>query len=103
MHLISYNPFPADAKSSPYQGAGPIFVHARDCALYTGADVPEQQRQRLLAVKAYDGEHMMVDNEVLQGTELVQAAGKMLSRDGVQYLHVHNAAPGCFAVRVERG
>jgi hypothetical protein len=46
---------------------------------------------------------MMVDVEVLQGSELEAIAGSMLEDNGVEYLHVHNAKPGCFAVRVERG
>jgi hypothetical protein len=46
---------------------------------------------------------MMVGSDVLQGSELEEAAGRMLGDTGVEYLHVHNAKPGCFAVRVERG
>jgi hypothetical protein len=46
---------------------------------------------------------MMIDAEVLQGSELQAIAGSMLEDNGADYLHVHNAKPGCFAVRVERG
>jgi Protein of unknown function (DUF1203) len=100
MLLLSYDPFLGD---SPYSGAGPIFVHKEPCAPYQGVDVPEQQRRRLLSLRAYDRRHMMVDAEVLQGIELQEVARGMLEDNGVEYLHVHNAKPGCFAVRVERG
>lgn len=100
MLLLSYDPFLGD---SPYSGAGPIFVHKEPCAPYQGVDVPEQQRRRLLSLRAYDRRHMMVDAEVLQGIELQEVASRMLEDNGVEYLHVHNAKPGCFAVRVERG
>ena len=100
MLLLSYDPFLGD---SPYSGPGPIFVHQKHCAPYQGTEVPEQQRRRLLSVRAYDGRHMMVGSDALQGSELEEVAGRMLGETGVEYLHVHNAKPGCFAVRVERG
>ena len=103
MYLIPYNPFPADAKDSPYQGPGPIYVHARECGKYEGSEVPEQQRKRLLSLRAYDGEHMMVDQAVLKGEELGAKVGRMLEGQEVEYVNVHNAGPGCFAVRIERG
>jgi hypothetical protein len=100
MLLVSYDPFLGE---SPYSGAGPIFVHNRPCHPYQGTGVPEQQRRRLLSVRAYDRRHMMVDAEVVEGGELEDVAGKLLNQGEVEYLHVHYAKPGCFAVRVERG
>lgn len=102
MNLISYNPFPTSARGSPYEGPGPIFVHGRECDKYTGTDVPDQQRRRLLSLRAYDKEHMMIDGWVLQGTGLEEKAVDVLQNENVQYLHVHYAGPGCFAVKVER-
>lgn len=100
MLLLSYDPF---LGNSPYSGPGPIFVHQDSCAPYQGDTVPEQQRRRLLSVRAYDHSHMMVAAEVVEGSDLEGAAGRMLSEAEAEYLHVHNAKPGCFAVRVERG
>jgi hypothetical protein len=100
MLLLSYDPFLGD---SPYSGPGPIFVHKEPCAPYQGTTVPEQQRRRLLSVRAYDSRHMMVSADVMEGSGLEEVALKMLEDKGVEYLHVHNAKPGCFAVRVERG
>jgi hypothetical protein len=102
MYLIPYNPFLGDT-NSPYAGPGPIFVHTKECRRYEGSEVPEQQRTRLLSLRAYDGSHMMVDQAVLQGEELTEKAGVMLEKKDVEYINVHNAGPGCFAVRVERG
>ena len=100
MLLLSYDPFLGD---SPYRGAGPIFVHKKSCTPYQSDTVPEQQRRRLLSLRAYDRGHMMVGAEVLSGSELEDVAKKMLEDAKVEYLHVHNAKPGCFAVRIERG
>lgn len=101
--LLSYDPF---LGTSPYRQPGPVYVHEGACApdgsLSLADGVPEQLASRLLSVRAFDGEHGMVDASVTAGGELAQVAGRLLGRDGVAYLHVHNAGPGCFAVRVDR-
>lgn len=102
MFLISYNPFEPGAKTSPYQGAGPIFVHTNECDTYSGSKIPDQQLRRLLSVRAYDKEHMMLNADVLQGEGLAEKAREMLTDEKVEYLHVHNAKRGCFAVKIER-
>ena len=96
MLLCSYDPF---IGQSPYSGPGPIYVHDRDCAPFDGADVPDQLTRRLLSVRAYDENHMLVDADVIEGAELPESAERLL-RDA-SYLHVHNARPGCFAARID--
>jgi hypothetical protein len=96
MLLFAYDPFLGE---SPYSGRGPIYVHERDCEPFVGPAVPRQLRRRLLSIRAYDDRHMLVDADVVDGTELDTVAERML---GVaSYLHVHNARPGCFAARIE--
>jgi hypothetical protein len=59
------------APTSPYHAGGPIYV--RQAATETASfvnHVPEQQRIRLLSVRAYDADGMMVDAEVAPGTDL---------------------------------
>jgi hypothetical protein len=98
--LLSYDPF---LGTSPYRQAGPIFVHLQDCAP-DPADLvhaPEQLRRRQLSLRGFDGEHRQVATAVVDGAEMEAAGRRMLARPGVTYLHVHNAGPGCFAVRVD--
>src|SRR5919204_1843242 len=92
MLLLSYDPF---LGSSPYSGRGPIYVHERDCPRFDAEGLPEQLTRRLLSVRAYDERHMLVDADVIEGSELDEAAQRLLDR--ASYLHVHNARPGCFA------
>jgi Protein of unknown function (DUF1203) len=96
MMLLSYDPF---VGASPCSGPGPIYVHDRDCTPFDGEEIPDQLTRRLLSVRAYDGNHMLVDADVIQGAELEDAAQRLL-RDA-SYLHVHNARPGCFAARID--
>ena len=106
MLLLSYDPFLGD---SPYRQHGPIFVHSEPkCELAefpTGVevDVPEQQRKwDRLAVRAFDEKHMMIGFDVVAGKDLVERAERFFSETESEYLHVHYAAPGCFAVRIDK-
>jgi hypothetical protein len=88
---------------TPYRADGPIFV--REAAMETRElrnVVPQQQRDRLLSVRAYDVHGWMHDADVLPGTELDAAIGRFFADARIAYLHVHNARRGCYACRVER-
>lgn len=101
LELIAYDPFPENSVT-PYRGAGPIFIHAHDCALFQGDTLPDRQLRRMLSVRAYNENHMMCAAEVVEGSELESVAGGMLADEKARYINVHNAKPGCFAVRIER-
>jgi hypothetical protein len=64
--------------------------------------VPEQLRSRTLAVRAFDAAGTMVGWELVDGREVETAIERLLANPQASYLHVHFAAPGCYAARVER-
>ena len=101
--LLSYDPFTGD---SPYRQPGPIFVHERDCAagggLVRAGELPDQLARRVLSVRAFGADHLMRSGTVTAGAALEDVAGTLLEDADVAYLHVHNAGPGCFAVRIDR-
>lgn len=96
-------PFTHHDVTSPYRASGPIFVrlHARRASPKPG-EVPAMLRHRLLSLRGYDRGGMMVAAEVAEGTALEPVLERMLSQNAVDYVHVHNAKPGCFNCRVER-
>jgi hypothetical protein len=99
--LASYDPF---TRRSPYAGEGPVFVHADGCEPFRpvpGA-VSEQVAGRVLSLRAYDGEAMMTEAEVIEGERFAERASALLAGDAVAFLHTHFAGPGCFAFRVDR-
>jgi Protein of unknown function (DUF1203) len=49
-----------------------------------------------------DANAMVVANQLVDGNEVDPALEKMLSPSNVDYLHIHFAAAGCFAVKVQR-
>jgi Protein of unknown function (DUF1203) len=62
----------------------------------------EQLRLRTLAVRAFDADAMMLGWDLLEGTELESAIERLFTDPRAAYLHIHFAAPVCYAARVER-
>jgi hypothetical protein len=96
-------PFVHHNTGSPYQSSGPIFVResAADAALAPN-QIPNVVANRLLSVRAYDSDGMMVDCEVAEGSRITQTIGRLFDNDRVRYLHLHNARAGCYSCRVDR-
>jgi hypothetical protein len=44
----------------------------------------------------------MVDNRLVNGNEIELVLEELLAPSNVDYLHIHFAAAGCYAARVER-
>jgi len=88
---------------SPYAASGPIFIRKRatTTAVFLN-QVPDQQRRRLLSVRAYDQRNWIIDAEVTPGSELGSSIERLFKSRAVTYLHVHNARYGCYACRVDR-
>jgi hypothetical protein len=57
---------------------------------------------RLLSVRAYDEAAMMKAARVVEGRALEETIRDFFTNEAISYLHVHNAAPGCFNCTVER-
>jgi hypothetical protein len=64
--------------------------------------VPSQLRRRRLAVRGFDDKGMMTGCELIEGIWLEEAIERQFDAPGAQYLHVHFAAAGCYAAKVER-
>ena len=96
-------PFLHQPAASPYQASGPIFVRrgARKRTLAAGV-VPACVSRRLMSVRAYDAEHMIVAAAVCDGLVVASEIGRHFADDCVAYIHLHNAKRGCFSCRVDR-
>jgi uncharacterized protein DUF1203 len=98
--LLNYEHLPV---ASPYRSRHAIYVREHATEYRPGIDeVPEVLGMRLLSVRAFDADGMMLDADVVQGTDLATVIDRCLGRPQVEYLHLHNAKPGCFAARVDR-
>ena len=99
MLLVSYDPF---AASSPYRCASPIFIHNTPCAPDDQEGLPVQLTGRTLSVRGFDSAAMMLDDALIDGTDLSGAIETLFANPAIDHLHVHNASRGCWAARVER-
>jgi len=96
-------PFVHHDVSSPYRASGPIFV--RETAVEKTLEVnqvPQVLRERLLSVRGYNGDNMMIEADIVKGTELERLIQAQFSNRDVDYIHVHNANPGCYSCCVLR-
>lgn len=90
------------AVDSPYRMRFAIYVRKGEATYDAIGEIPEQLRKRTLAVRAFDKDGMMVERELVEGTELESAIERLLALPSAAYLHAHFAAPGCYAARIDR-
>ncbi|HZZ92299.1 MAG TPA: DUF1203 domain-containing protein [Usitatibacter sp.] len=90
------------AGDTPYRSSHAIFVSpAREAFDAVGA-VPPALRARLLSIRAFDANDLMVDADVVEGRDAERLIARLLEREDVSYLHAHFARRGCFAARIDR-
>jgi hypothetical protein len=96
-------PFDHQTANSPYRASGPIFVREVANTVFDRAgDPPMVLLERLLSVRAYAGDGIMVDAEVTEGAGLEALLARFFDRGDTDYAHIHFARRGCYACRVER-
>jgi len=96
-------PFVHHDVDSPYRASGPIFVreNAKEAQLAPG-EIPDLVTSRVLSVRAYNCDGMMLDGAVVPGSELKPYIEKLFTNREIEYLHLHNAGAGCYSCKVER-
>jgi len=101
--LILLNHMHLSDPASPYRGGGPIFV-AESAIAWTPAPgvVPEMLSRRLLSVRAYDSDWMMIDADVVEGADLDSRLTAWFADSAVSEIHVHTARRGCYLARALR-
>jgi hypothetical protein len=96
-------PFVHHDVESPYRASGAIFVRetAKQIEL-TPNEIPDVVASRVISVRAYNDQGMMVNAAVTPGKELKSPIEKFFGDATISYLHLHNAGAGCYSCRVER-
>jgi hypothetical protein len=97
--LVNYEHHPV---SSPYRMRFAVYVRKGEETYDAIDEVPEQLRIRTLAVRAFDADAMMVGWELIDGRQMEVAVERLFANPRAVYLHVHYAAPGCYAARIDR-
>ncbi|WP_226506202.1 DUF1203 domain-containing protein [Pseudomonas sp. MWU16-30317] len=98
--LLNHVCQPAD---TPYRASHAIFVREGATQVYDAVgQVPEAMRIRLLSLRAYADSGMMIDADVVAGTEIEAVIARIFADPQVSYIHVHHAKRGCYAARIDR-
>ncbi|QIK95592.1 DUF1203 domain-containing protein [Sphingomonas sp. HDW15A] len=89
--------------NNPYRASHAIFISksATEAADYVDS-IPPALDRRILSLRAFDGEGMMIDAAIVQPGEADPAIRRMLGNSKVDHIDAHNAIRGCFAARIDR-
>lgn len=98
--LLNYEHQPA---KNPFRSSHAIFVRqgAQEARPLVD-EVPKVLLSRLISVRQFDHDDMMIDADVIPGTQVAEAIKQALCNPRVMYLHLHYAKPGCFAASAHR-
>jgi hypothetical protein len=96
-------PYEHHKTNSPYRSSGPIYIRKNAAtAILEVNEIPKMLDHRLLSLRAYDKNGMMKQAVVVEGHSVRTALNTIFDNPGIQYIHIHNAKPGCYNCLVER-
>jgi hypothetical protein len=82
---------------------GPVFIHEQPCARYDeDAGFPADLRSHPLTFNAYGRGRRLRAQEYVEDGRVEPVIDRLLGRDDVDYIHVHDTQAGCFDFRIER-
>jgi Protein of unknown function (DUF1203) len=89
--------------NTPYAASHAIYVrrNAKQARMMPG-QIPEVLSRRLLSVRGFNRQKLMVEADVIDGQDLATRLKALFSNVDVDVVHVHNAKQGCFAAKVTR-
>lgn len=99
--LLLVNHVHQPTPTSPYRASGPIFVSRAETGHYRN-ELPPILRDRLLSLRAYDSDALIMDAEVAEGEEVLRVVERFISNPQVAHVDAHFARRGCFGARFER-
>jgi hypothetical protein len=98
--LVNYTHQPA---ANPYRASHAIFVLEGAKTAYDRVDeIPEVMRERIISLRAFDKDDLMIDADIADGMEVKALIARLFADARVAYLHAHYAKRGCYAARVDR-
>jgi hypothetical protein len=89
--------------TTPYAASHAIYVmkDATQARLDVG-EVPMVLARRLLSVRGFNAQKLMVKADVIDGACLAERLEEMFAEKDIEFVHIHNARQGCFAAKATR-
>jgi hypothetical protein len=88
--------------ANPYRASHAIFVSQTDEAAVYVDEVPPVFQTRVLSLRGFDHQGMMIDALLTQPGEAARGIETLFANPEVETIHAHNAVRGCFSARIER-
>ncbi|MBT3251768.1 MAG: DUF1203 domain-containing protein [Candidatus Marinimicrobia bacterium] len=96
-------PYQHHKTKSPYQSKGPIFIRKEaETAKLEINEIPKMLNHRLLSLRGFDNSGILKKAIVTEGNILREKILAFFEYLEIQYIHVHNAGPGCYNCTIER-
>jgi hypothetical protein len=100
VHLLH---FTHQAAATPFRASHAIYVREGVRTATPAPDeIPDMIRQRIISLRAFDSDGMMVNAEITDGPDVAAHIETLFRHPSTEYIHLHFAKQGCFAARVER-
>ena len=88
---------------TPYRATNAIFIWEGAAETYDQVDrIPEVLQTRILALRSFDIDGMMVDADLASGDAVPDLIERLFAEPSAAYIHAHNAKRGCYAARIDR-
>ncbi len=89
--------------ATPYRGSHAIYIREGATRRYDKVnEVPQAVRSRLMSLRGFDQEGMMVDADVVEGVRIEDLIERLFADPHVAFIQAHHARRGCYAARIER-
>ena len=88
---------------TPYYASHAIFVLEGADTPYDAINiVPEVMQCRLLSLRGFSDDGMLIDADVVKGHHIRGVIERLFADPSIAYIHVHNAKQGCYSGRIDR-
>lgn len=89
--------------ATPFRASHAIYVRPNASpATLDVNEVPAMLRSRVLSLRAFDEQGMLMAADLADGTVVEKPLDDMFRDPSVAYIHIHFAKPGCYAARADR-
>jgi hypothetical protein len=89
--------------AGPYRASHAVFIaEGAETIQELHNQIPEALRIRTLSIRAFDAAGMMLDADLVEGTQAESLVERLFASPKTAYLHAHFARRGCFACRIDR-
>ncbi len=97
--LVNFEHQPAN---TPFRSSHAVYVREGATESRSFDGLPEVLRRRLLSLRGFSLEGMLVEADVVDGNDARPVIERLFADRAVAYIHAHSARPGCYLARIDR-